>query len=210
MLSGRHQAVRDERGMTLIELLVSIFVLAVGILGAVTVLAQGDRLSGTSQQREAAIGFAEQQLENVRQTPFASLGMNASPSASTDPNNPNHYVDQANAPCSSAATGYDIETNYQSGGAPTTCEPFVTGGGVQAGSQPISGYSGLTGTWYAYVTSRPEPCLSLNGVITVNCLSNTKRITVAVWPSSQNRGTRKPVWVSSVVSDPNTQPLALP
>ncbi len=188
--------------MTLIELLVSIFVLAVGILGATTVLAQGDKLSGTSQQREAAIGFAEQQLENVRQSnPFSALGMSgALPSASTDPDSPDYYV----AACP-GGPGYDIETNYQAGGAPMACEPFVAGAGVQAGSQPISGYSGLTGTWSAYVTSRPEPCL-----LVVYCLTSTKRVTVVVWPSSRNRGTRKPVWVSSVVSDPNAKALGLP
>lgn len=213
MASFKHRSLRPERGFTIVEVMVAMLVLTVGILAVLGSLISAGKLTLNSQVHEAAIGFAEQQIEALRQQPFSSLGMQSPvPTPSTNVNDPNFYTQTSPTAC------YNIQVNYQAGGSSIGCESFVTStiGGCTACTVPstpqtITGYQGLTGTYDTYVTSYQD-----NGCVIINLLSicltgAQKRITVAVLPTSlPGTGSRKPVWVTSIVSDPNTTPLSLP
>lgn len=226
-----HRLRRAEEGFSLIEVLTAAVILVVGTLFAFASLNSSTHLTYHSQAREAALGFAEQELENVRSMSYSQLGYASTnaPASSTDPNNPNYYTVAAGASGCTAGPGYQIESSYQAGGSPMTddpCEMFanasngVTGGAVPWTPQTISGYPGLNGgTYDVYVTWHYESGAN-NGCIvsTAICLGGAyeKRITVAVWPNGvsgtdlSGTGTRKPVWVTGIVTDPNAAALSLP
>jgi prepilin-type N-terminal cleavage/methylation domain-containing protein len=213
MLATRHSERAGECGFTLVEILMAMVLLLVGVLAVLGALISSSTLTLGSQVHEAAIGFAEQQIEILRQQSFASLGMTAAPSPSTDPNDPNFYTHSATA---SPPSCYEIQLNYQAGGSSIGCDSFVTGGTIPSTAQTITGYPGLTGTYDVYVTWHQESPPN-NGCVTISstqyCLSANaeKRITVAVLPTSRpGTGTRKPIWVTSIITDPNTPPLLLP
>jgi prepilin-type N-terminal cleavage/methylation domain-containing protein len=213
MLPPRHSARAGECGFTLVEIIVAMLLLTVGVLAVLGGLISSGTLTQGSQVHEAAIGFAEQQIELLRQQSFASLGMTAAPSPSTDPNDPNFYTHSATA---SPPSCYESQVSYQTGGSSIGCESFVTGGTVPSTAQNITGYQGLTGTYEVYVTWHQESPPN-NGCVTISaaqyCLSGNaeKRIAVAVQPTSgSGTGTRKPIWVTSIITDPNTPPLLLP
>ena len=202
-----------EDGFTLVEVLVAVMVLAVGVLAVLGALIPANALTSRSQVHEAATGFAEQQIEALRQQPFASLGMTAAPSPSSTSQDPNFYVHPATG---SPSNCYEIQSNYQAGGTETGCEPFVPGGSVPSTAQQITGYQGLTGTYDVYVTWHLESPTN-NGCVTFDgtqfCVSSSaeKRITVAVWPTSKpGTGTRTAIWLTSIVTDPNAPALSLP
>ena len=209
---SRRRSARSQHGFTMIEVLVAILILAVGILATLGSLISAGKLTLSSQVHEAAIGFAEQQIELLRQQPFASLGMTSPlPTPSLNVNDPNFYV----SPAGSSPACYQVYVDYQNAAGLIRCESFVTGGTVPSTPQTITGYTGLSGTYDIYVTSHLESATD-NGCVTIlalaYCLTGAeKRITVAVLPSSQSgTGARKPVWVTSIITDPNTPPLSLP
>lgn len=57
----------DERGFTIVEVLIAVLVLAVGLLAVFGALVSSNQLSSGAQIHEAAITFAEEQLDNLRQ-----------------------------------------------------------------------------------------------------------------------------------------------
>jgi hypothetical protein len=154
--------------------------------------------------------------------PYAQLGYAGTnaPANSADPNNPNYYTVTGPPAC------YDIESNYQAGGSPVGCETFantssgVTSGAVPSTPQTISGYPSLNGgTYDVYVTWHYESGANNGSVVNTTITlvgAYEKRITVAVWPNGVSgtdlagTGTRKPVWLSAIVTDPNAPALSLP
>jgi type IV pilus modification protein PilV len=220
-----------ESGFTLVEVLVAILIVAIGIVAVFGSLASSSHLTSRSQVQEAAVGFAEQQIEKLRQQyTFASLGMSATPSASANTSDPNYYVSTN----SGGTACYQIDDNYQGASGQRWCETFVTGSSspaptcgatcVAATPQTISSYPGLSGTYDIYVTWHQEAPSSLlgNGCLPSGfgggaCLTGNeeKRITVAVLPSNNtgngvSPANRKPIWISSVVADPSPQAVSLP
>lgn len=65
--------VRDEGGMTLIEVMVAMVVLVVGVLGVTTMLDTGNKVTRENLARDGATGLAREQLERVRDLTYASL-----------------------------------------------------------------------------------------------------------------------------------------
>jgi type II secretory pathway pseudopilin PulG len=68
----RHAA-RGEEGMTLVEVMVSMVLLLVGVLGVATMLNSGSRVTSDNLVRDNAMALAREQLERAREVPFASL-----------------------------------------------------------------------------------------------------------------------------------------
>jgi|GEM_PF-5742144 len=218
MAAHAHSTPRDH-GFTLVEVVVTILLVTVGLIAVFGALISSNQLNSGAQVREAATGFAEQQLDNLRQEAaavgYANFGMSAAPSADPgNPDDPDYYVTSVNGtPCLA------VQDDFQAGGTPRWCEPFQTtcsGGAacVPSTTQTISGYQGLTGTYDVYVTQHQEMPSTAQGNGCVSglsvCLSGASsgtadelRITIAVLPASNaGTGARKPIWVSAIITNP--------
>jgi type IV pilus modification protein PilV len=96
-----------EDGMTLVEVLVAAIVLVVGILSMATVLTNSASLTTTSEREAQALDFAQQQLEQLRALPYASVAQTSCTGdamwtrlkTSTDPLYVDPLATEAAAPC---------------------------------------------------------------------------------------------------------------
>lgn len=69
----RAMRVRDQTGFTLVEVMVAIFVLLVGVLGAVTLIDGANRTTAQTKAREGAVNLARDVIEGIHAAPWASL-----------------------------------------------------------------------------------------------------------------------------------------
>jgi type II secretory pathway pseudopilin PulG len=176
-----------EDGMTLIEVVVAAFCLAVVAGAAATQFAISDRSSLSNQHNSQLIAAADQQLEAIRQqvktSGFSSLALSSAPSTgsnSTLPGStsvhtdPNDFV-SASSGCGTKNLGYLIENNWDDAsegvasgvspwsGCPTGAEPLVVSAtGFVAPKQTIT-VGGLSATAYAYVTDTNIGCATTTG-----------------------------------------------
>jgi prepilin-type N-terminal cleavage/methylation domain-containing protein len=193
-----------EAGFTLVEMLVAMAVLLVGIVAAFGVFASSKNASLVAQRHEVAVHQAQREMERLRAFTYTELGLTSLPSHSTDPNNPNYRVqpgDQFRSKTNPAPCG---------GGGQPPCnvdEDLVSAGLIEPG--PTHFYVGetgaaVTGDVYRYITWRDENCVTCIGS------HNTKRLSVAVTIDAvagrPGIGPKKPIWLSSIVIDPNDGP----
>lgn len=181
---------RAERGFTLIEVLLSLLVLTVGILSAFTAFAASQRLSLVSERHQSMVDVAQKEIERVQGIAFNQIGMTAAPGTSTDPRNPDYYV-QAGPP-------ETFEWDRTSGSA----EPLdldTANGTVSAAPQTWS-EGQFTGQIYDFVTWTTDPKCSPG----CPASQDYKRITVAV--TITGAAQPGPVWESSLIADPSAAP----
>jgi prepilin-type N-terminal cleavage/methylation domain-containing protein len=211
-MSGRlrRASIADERGFTLVEVMVAMLLVATALVALAGSFDVAGKASVGAQRHEQVVAFAQRQLESIRSRPWGQIGMATLPTNQAAgnpagdptpqvPRNPSYYV---------SGSALLIKTNYRnmsSGlvtGTPATGEPFVTGGDV-APSEAFS-VGSTTGTVYRYVTWRRE-CVAATGSCDADA---SKRITVAVVLDNPARGSgpSKPIWLSTVVGDPNAAP----
>ena len=69
----REQIRASERGFTMVEVVVAIFVLLVGVLGVLTLTDGANRTTSVTKGREAATNIARSVLETARTLPYSSL-----------------------------------------------------------------------------------------------------------------------------------------
>ena len=68
---GAHEA--DERGFTLIELIVSLSIIAIGVVGVIGVMNSTFGVSVRTNERSRAVHLATKEIESIRAIPYASL-----------------------------------------------------------------------------------------------------------------------------------------
>jgi type II secretory pathway pseudopilin PulG len=210
---------RDERGFTLVEVLVTMMVTLLVIGGIATTFVQNNDSALAGQRQAQLLSVAQQQIEKVRNTVsrygFSALALNAKPAAPTDavlptsPTDPNDYIKN----WSSVSPSYLIETNYnqstsgQITSAPSTGEPLeidtTTPGQISPKATGVTVGSG-TATVYTYVTQATVPC---NTTVLGGCAADdARRVTVAVLldntTGSQSIGPNTPVYMSTIFSNP--------
>lgn len=206
-----------ERGHTLVEVAVVSLVLSIGLLAIIDAIVQSGRLTHGSQRQEQAIAYGQKEIERIRSLPWSQAALQSIPgheghgntvSGDTNPTNPNYYVISGLPGC------FAIKANYRdyTSGPAEPCEDLVGGGQVGPGPSAID-VNGTTAKVYRYVTAVNAGCM--NTLVTV-CLDSSgahiRRVTVAVvldLPSGPGRGPHKPIYVSSIVSDPDTHPLGI-
>jgi type II secretory pathway pseudopilin PulG len=79
---------REERGMTVIEVMVAALLL---VIGALAVLGVGDaatRNTYRAEQSQVVVNRLQAELEHVRQLPFREVALSSPPPTSADPDNP--------------------------------------------------------------------------------------------------------------------------
>ena len=210
-MTGRRQRLRsrlrDQAGMTLVEVLIAALVLIVGLAGAFEALA-GAQTGTTTAEREAVMAQAgEQALQAIEALPYADIADKSTPTktSSTNTNDPTYYL----STCGSS-TCYQWDPSNSS--SAETLAVDATNGLVNPG--PVVGVvaapnaAGCTTTAttncrityaiYEFVTSSTDSVCSQSGV---SCPSATsyKRVVVAV----RNTGPGAPyapVYLSTFVS----------
>ena len=167
---------RCERGMTMIELMVSAVICAVGIAATIGVMDQSRQTSVRSEQRDAMAHQAERELERLMALPWLNFQHSALPVTSASPSgNPSTYI-------SGSSYKYDRKD-------PTASEPLVFS---PANGQVSATYSTwddnqtrLAGRVYRYITR-------IDG--------NSRRVTVVVIANGVNPPA--PLLLSSIKTRP--------
>ena len=198
MTSGR--PLRDESGMTLIEVLVTVLVLTTGLLVTLGVFSEMGRATYVAQRKAVLISMAQREMERLRVLPYEQLGLTGPLPAGA----PGRCRDECDD------------------------EALVSGGVVDPGGEAFA-VQGVSGTIYRYVTWRPQACPALNlsvagrlsddwgrseAEITAALgdlcpgTEHTKRITIVVSSSEIRQNFGGPVRLSTVASDPDSTVLA--
>jgi prepilin-type N-terminal cleavage/methylation domain-containing protein len=216
-LSSGPSAIRaDERGFTLVEMLMAVFLLSFGVAATIGVFTSSKKVNLLAQRHEVAVHQAQREIERLRSLPYNQVGLTAKPTLAnrleTDSNRIGYYVDAGTTDASSF-------TVRSAGAQPVLVEHLALPDSDPPGGDSFSidptpttfnvGGSGISGRIYRYVTWRDEEC-GVDGSGNFLCpgYTNTKRLVVAVTiDNTGNRaGLTKPVWVSSVVIDPESEP----
>ena len=178
---------RDERGTSLIELVVATFVLALAAVGLVGSLALGMRTVGNSRQRSYASSISTKRLEEARDLAFSELGLQIAPTKSSDPNDPDFHLTNDDPPL------FDInqDGNY------SDAEPIIVGGSIKHIEDPPLDANLTEPTEmkiYNYVTWVDDP--------NVDGTQDYKRVTVlVVWKDPLNNAVTSTVATSTFVGE---------
>jgi prepilin-type N-terminal cleavage/methylation domain-containing protein len=167
----------DERGMTIIELMVAMMILVVGVLSTIAVLDRSRALGDRSEAREVIAFQAQRELERVISYPFNRVGHRTLPTGTN---------------VAGGAFRFDQDASPRS-------EPLISLSTAPAGSLALEDWetawdddqSRLSGWTRTYVTQR-DP--------------QTRRVTVMASVTQPDNGSTAddlpPVLVSTFVTDP--------
>ena len=187
------RVLRDESGMTLIELLVAAVLIAVGIVALFTVFDSSRGLITTSEKNDVAAHQGETEMEQILGLPYASVALTAAPAHSVTTTDPDYYVQPSGS------------YQWDQSATPKPADPMVVdpaAGALTHLSGWNDGQSRLSGSIYRYVTWVDDP--NIPGT------QDAKRITLAITVNNNGPGAsgalKKPVIVSSIVVDPKAGP----
>lgn len=186
----------DERGMSLIEVLVGAMVLVIGLLGAFDAFTRSNRAIVSAEVVASMTQVAQQQLAAVEALPYANVADTAAPTktTTTDTTNPTYYLStctagtcyQWNPSSSTSVETLDIDaTNGKVAGGPTTV--VVPAATLTGCTTSATSACQITMAVYTFVTETTDSVCSQTGVTCSGAFSY-KRITVAV----KNTGSRAP------------------
>ena len=168
---------RDQRGMTMIELMVAATICAVGTIATIGVIDQSRRTAVKSEKRDAMAHQAEREMERLMELPWDALAHSAQPQPGDGPasyiTGTNYAYDRTNA----AATEQLVWSTAE--------------GQVPAGSSEWDdAQTRITGDVYRFITRVDSEGLG----------TNTRRITVVVTADGLEAPTD--VLVSSIKTTP--------
>jgi prepilin-type N-terminal cleavage/methylation domain-containing protein len=173
---------RDERGFTIIEIVVAALLLAIGLSAVVFAFVGSQKLTQVAQGQTQAIEIAEADLESILGRPYANIAVTSLPSHAADsdvgdasytanannPSNPLYYVNDPTfftAGCT--GTTFPALNNYYNAGAGQLTEapacgeqlvPAATGGVLFSASTQTVFPGAPAGTVYNFITWRNEKC----------------------------------------------------
>jgi prepilin-type N-terminal cleavage/methylation domain-containing protein len=175
------RAARDA-GLTMIEVIVALFILALLMAAAVAVFTRSE-LSAAATLTEAQLaGVADRQLESVRDAVktqgFDALALSAAPGHSSAPpllsgasaqiqSDPDYFV-SAGSGCGSANAGFDIEENWDNSVAGPPTGQLAWSGCTDGGNLVAEPLEVLSGGFLA-AGSRSTPCPSSSATLDAVC-----------------------------------------
>ena len=178
--------VHDERGITVVEVMVAVALMVVGISAMLTTFDGSRDLVSTSEKNGIAAHRGQLEVEKALSLDYANVALTSMPAHSGSASSPDYYANS------------DGSYQWDQGSSPQPADPMVvdaTGGALVHVSSWSDGQSRLSGSVYRYVTWIDEP--------NVPGAHNAKRITVAVTVDNAGAaGLKKPVLVSSIAFDP--------
>lgn len=191
-----------QDGFTLIELMVAIVILVIGVLGLAIGFNSARKLSLVSERDATMAHVAQKEIERLQSIAYSQIALNptlsspaeSTPSHSTDPTNPDYYV--------TAASPAALQWDRSSSTSTETIDVDTSAGSLL----PVQNWSegNLSGQIYDFVTWSSDPHCGQG----CPASQNYKRVSVAV---TMGGGLQPyPVWVSSVIADPNAAPTGGP
>lgn len=179
--------IEREDGFSFVEVLIGAVILIVGIFAVIMSFDAVRRMSSNSEAQTVRAQVAEKDLQQIISRGYDAIGLNSTPTHSTDPKNPNYYVN-------GSTFQWDLSTSSRTETLCTTSTGCT--GSIAPGPTSWSS-AGASGNIYRFVTWVNDAC-------TGACSSTTdfKRVTVMVTQNNQD-GPEKPLLVSTLVSDPD-------
>jgi prepilin-type N-terminal cleavage/methylation domain-containing protein len=188
------RSLRQERGFTLIEVLIAMTLMSVGVAATLGVFGSAGRTTLVAQQNNVAVQQAQAEVDRLSRLSYDTLGLTSTPATSTNPRNPGYRV-SGTALLIKTGLSESFVLSSDAGQSAAAVDPAPTSFAVGLGDATI------TGSIYRYVTWRDENCPT--GVC--DGTQNTKRITVAVTINQTGTGVAlNPTWVSTVLPDPDS------
>lgn len=198
----------EQSGFAISEVLASVVVVAVGIVSTLGVFDASGHSTLTAQRTEQALSIAQKEIEAAKAIDYSKLGLSAIPAhedtgvppgdaTPNSPLDPFYYV-----------SGGSLEVKadwYDDKSATLVEEPLVGGGTLAPGPEHVT--SGQQGAEvYRFVTTHTESCAE---AVADRCGTDpvvAKRITVAVVLDVPSGPRPRPVWLSTMVTDPDAGP----
>lgn len=195
--------VTEQAGVTLIEAVVAALLLTLGALSTLALFDSTSRSNYRAEQSQVTNNRLQAELEEIRQLPYAEIGLTSTPSPSGDTNDPRWRVQGA-----SFAVGRDGSDQrimvVNDGTIPGKPDQVVEGGVVDPGPEPFTS-GDVSGQIYRFVTWSTDPNCSGCGEGLV------KRVIVAVaLENTASGGERTFQEVQSEISDPGATPADNP
>lgn len=172
----------EERGLTIVEVMVAVLLLVLGLGAAVAAFPAASHQTLTGQRNEQAAAVAEKEMEALRSRPYANIAITSAPSQSTNglnpgegdtnnPRNPDFYVN--------GATGlYRIKQDYHDStsaaavGSPAAGEAMIVSAANGVPHTSTVTVGGINMTVYRYVTDHRELCPINFGNTVADAVSN--------------------------------------
>lgn len=214
-MSRARDLLRENDGLTLIEVMVAVLLLSGGLLGTLSIFNSGERMSSGTRRAQSAYSIAQTNLEALVAMPWATLALDPAQKPARAAGTPAANLRTAtNGTCTTAPTATPSatdctrlaifanpdDTTELSAGGVTSPETLVFGSangiGVTTKDTSSSAY-----TVYRYVTEASDSSYTVG-----SSTYKARRVMVAVQFTSndQSKAIKKPVWVSTVVIDPAT------
>ena len=196
---------RDQRGFTLVELLMAMLVLSFGIVATIGVFSSSKSASLVAQRHEVAIAQAQNAMEALRTVSYDTLALSSAPLVANRVENSStkvgYYTGSGTMVVKSALGG--------TGAVSETLAVDSTKGAVNPAATTFNvGGAGISGKIYRYVTYRTESCPTVGGQALCPGTQQTKRILVAVTLDSNGRqALTRPVWIATITVKRNSQPF---
>jgi prepilin-type N-terminal cleavage/methylation domain-containing protein len=147
---GRSTRAGDERGFTLVELIVALALIAIVAVGFMVSIGLGFRTVAVARQREVASELASARLEHMRSIPFEQVALSTPISHSANTNSPDYYV---------SANGLSYDVNGDAAGGSEELIVDTTFGDVLHLEDPISVGSTVMEI-YQYATWVDDPAIA--------------------------------------------------
>ena len=124
------ERLRDESGMTIIEVTVAAFLLVTAVVGTFSVIDTSTRTTFRAEESQTVINVAQREMEELRKVPYDQLAMTALPAPphGTGVNDPTARIRPSNEFCLERVDGDD----------PCTAHPLVVNGGALEPSGTIA------------------------------------------------------------------------
>jgi Tfp pilus assembly protein PilV len=171
---------RDEAGFTVVEVVIAALVLVIGGLAVFSLISAAIRNNYRSEQSQVVNDQLQQELEKVKQLPYAQVALTSLPTHSTDAANPSFRVSGTQFNVNRTGSPANFNLVYNGG------HSNETGGSVSGGAVAPTGsfHNGsVNGQIYRYVVWQPATACS-------NCAHDA---------NSDFSGSQRVPWVKHVV-----------
>jgi prepilin-type N-terminal cleavage/methylation domain-containing protein len=185
----------SERGFTLIEVLIAMALVSVGVAATIGVFGSSNRATLRAQQSEVGVQQAQAEIDRLSTISYGALALTSTPAASSTSTDPRYRISGSNFEVKSGLTEALVTTPASGETAAVAPGPDVFTVG--------SGGAAITGKIHRFITWRDEQCPQA----LCDGTQNTKRVTVAVTVDpTGNQPQRPPVWLSTIIADPDAVP----
>lgn len=117
----------EQSGFTLIEVMIASLILLIGSFATLRALAAATSNTQRAKESQVLLDLAQQEMEKVRNLPYAQIGLTSQPATTTDPLNPDFRVSGASFYLDRGKTG------ALTAGTPNPAAMVINGGSLYGG-----------------------------------------------------------------------------